>query len=114
MERGAGMAVGVNKYGNRNTVIDGISFDSSKEARRYTELRLMERAGKIKNLELQVPFELLPKCGKNRAVKYVADFVYIDENGKKIVEDVKGYRTEVYKLKKKMMLALLGIDITEV
>lgn len=104
----------MSKYGNRKTVIDGVSFDSAKEARRYMELRLLQRAGKIKDLKLQVPFELLPKCGKNRAVKYVADFVYIDENGNKIVEDAKGYRTEVYKLKKKMMLALLGIEITEV
>lgn len=104
----------MSKYGNRKTVIDGVSFDSAKEARRYMELRLLQRAGKIKDLKLQVPFKLLPKCGKNRAVKYVADFVYIDENGNKIVEDAKGYRTEVYKLKKKMMLALLGIEITEV
>lgn len=104
----------MSKYGNRRTVIDGIAFDSAKEARRYMELRLLQRAGKIKDLKLQVSFELLPKCRKNRAVKYVADFVYIDENGNKIVEDAKGYRTEVYKLKKKMMLALLGIEITEV
>lgn len=104
----------MSKYGNRKTVIDGIAFDSYKEARRYMELRLLERAGKLKALELQVPFELLPKCGKNRAVKYVADFVYWDKDGNKIVEDAKGYRTEVYKLKKKMMLALLGIEITEV
>lgn len=108
------MGYSKNKYGNRKVKVDGIKFDSMKEAHRYGELRLLQRAGEIRGLKLQVPFELLPKCGSNRAVKYIADFVYWDKDGNKIVEDAKGCRTEVYKLKKKMMLALLGIEITEV
>lgn len=108
------------KYGSRETEVDGIRFDSRKEARRYAELRLMEKAGEISMLERQVPFQLIPAQrdagGKviERAVNYMADFVYITRNGKRIVEDVKGYRTEVYKIKKKLMLHVYGIRIQEV
>lgn len=101
------------KYGNIKTVTsDGIKHDSVKEANRWCELNLMLRAGLIRDLQRQVKFELLPKQEGERAVYYIADFVYI-ENGAKVVEDVKGCRTEVYKLKKKMMLYFHGIRIRE-
>ena len=99
-----------NKYGNRKTEVDGIKFDSQKEANRYAELKLMERGGLIKDLELQPRFELMPKFErmgeKFRKMEYVADFRYIDiENGGiEVVEDVKGMKTDVYKLKKKLLL----------
>ena len=89
------------KYRARKTEIDGIVFDSAKEARRYLDLKLLERCGEIKGLELQVRYELLPKNGCERAVHYVADFRY-EENGKLVVEDVKGVRTREYILKRKM------------
>ena len=101
------------KYRNRKTVVDGITFDSKREAERYKELRLLERGGLITDLRLQVPFELIPKQPGERAVKYVADFVYT-ENGRMVVEDVKGYRTDVYRLKRRMMQAKYGITIQEV
>lgn len=101
------------KYGNIKTVTsDGIRHDSVKEANRWCELNLMLRAGMIQDLQRQVKFELLPKQEGERAVYYIADFVYM-ENGAKVVEDVKGCRTEVYKLKKKMMLFFHGIRIRE-
>lgn len=101
------------KYGNVKTVTsDGIKHDSEKEAQRWCELKLLERAGIIKDLKRQVEFELIPKQGKESPVRYIADFVYI-ENGKKVVEDVKGIRTDVYKIKKKMMLYFHGIRIKE-
>ena len=102
-----------NKYGNIKTVTsDGIRHDSQKEANRWCELKLLERAGLIQDLQRQVKFLLIPKQEGEKAVYYIADFVYC-ENGKKIVEDVKGCRTEVYKLKKKMMLYFHGISIKE-
>lgn len=108
------------KYGNRKVIVDDIIFDSIKEANRYQELKLMERAGAIKDLELQPRFELVPKfCHEGetfRKVEYVADFRYFDVGlGHVVVEDVKGYRTDVYKLKKKMLLYKYdGIDFREV
>lgn len=109
----------MNKYGAKKTEFDGIVFDSRKEASRYAELKLMQRAGEIRDLKLQVPFELIPKQEENgriveRAVKYIADFVYTDRDGQMVVEDAKGMRTDVYKLKKKMMRWLWGIDVKEV
>lgn len=103
----------MNKYGNKKTVTsDGIKHDSIKEAKRWCELKLLERAGMIQNLERQVKYELLPKQDGERPVYYIADFVYT-ENGKKVVEDVKGMRTKEYKLKKKMMLYFHGIKLKE-
>ena len=103
----------MSKYGNIKTYTsDGIKHDSIKEANRWCELKLLQRAGKITELERQVPFELIPKHDGERACTYVADFVYM-EDGKKIVEDVKGKRTEVYKIKKKLMLWRYGIKIKE-
>lgn len=103
----------MNKYHAQKVTIDGKTFDSRKEANRWCELRLLERAGQIRDLQTQVPFELIPKTRYGRAVRYVADFVYW-EGERKIVEDAKGVRTPVYKLKKRLMAELLGIEITEV
>ena len=102
-----GMVRTTSKYKNKKIIIDGIEFDSKKEAKRYSELKLLERAGKIKDLELQKVFELQPSFKKNnktyRKTTYKADFYYFDiEKDKYIVEDVKGFKTEVYKLKKKI------------
>jgi len=97
------------KYRNKKTIVDGIPFDSKKEARRYQELKLMTRGGLIKKLELQPEFEILPAYRRNgkkiEKIKYIADFKYIDtKRGITVVEDVKGFKTDVYKLKKKMFL----------
>ena len=105
------------KYNNRKTTVDGITFDSKREARRYEILRDMEKAREIEDLRLQVPYELIPSLkdrdGKKiRGVKYVADFCY-RQDGEEVVEDCKGYRTDVYKLKKKLMLHVYGITIKE-
>ena len=119
------------KYGNKKVEIDGHVFDSRKEARRYQELRLLERAGAIQNLQMQVKFVLIPaqreftneidkktgrfKKGKllERECSYIADFQYI-ENGKLIVEDTKGFRTKDYIIKRKLMLHEYGIRIKEI
>lgn len=101
------------KYNNIKTVVDGITFDSKKEAQRYQVLKMLERAGAITDLKCQVAFELIPKQQGERAVKYIADFVY-KENGKVVVEDVKGKRTQVYILKRKLMLWVHGIRVVEV
>lgn len=95
------------KYHNKRTTINGITFDSRKEAKRYFELCLMQRAGKIKDLQRQVKYEVVPKVGKERAAFYIADFVYEEKQGNMwctVVEDVKGMKTDVYCLKRKLML----------
>jgi hypothetical protein len=117
------------KYGSKKVTIDGITFDSQKEAKRFRELRLLERAGKVTDLKRQVTFLLIPcqyepdtigvrggvKRGKllEREVSYVADFVYT-ENGKQVVEDTKGFKTKDYIIKRKLMLYVHGIRIKEV
>ena len=123
-----------NKYNAKKVSVDGIEFDSKKEARRYQELLLLQKAGEIYMLERQKVYELLPAqrepdaVGKRggvikgklleRAVEYVADFVYTDKNGKTVVEDVKGFREggayAVFVLKRKLMLYRYGIKIIEV
>lgn len=111
-----------NKYGNRKTVVDGIAFDSRKEAKRYQELKLLEKAGEIKDLRRQVKYELIPRQKINgkvveRKVEYVADFVYL-QNGDIVVEDVKGYREgpaySLFTIKRKLMLYVWGIKIVEI
>lgn len=106
------------KYKNKKWELDGKTFDSQKEARRYQELRWMLRQGWISDLRLQVPFELIPsqkRDGKvvERPVKYIADFVY-KENGEDVVEDTKGMKTKEYIIKRKLMLWEFGIRIREV
>ncbi len=118
------------KYKAHKVVVNGIKFDSKKEAKRYKDLLLLEQAGTIKDLQRQVKYVLIPaqyapdiigkrgghKRGKllERECSYVADFVYTDtESGQTVVEDVKGFRTEVYKIKKKLLLERYGIQIKE-
>jgi hypothetical protein len=95
------------KYGNKKVEVDGSTFDSKAEARRYEQLKLMLRAGAISELQLQPKYELQPayrdRTGKHqRAITYSADFAYV-ENGGVVVEDVKGMETEVFKIKAKMV-----------
>lgn len=105
------------KYKNHKTIIDGIKFDSQKEGNRYLVLKDKIKHNEISDLRLQVKFELQPKYIINgrtiRAINYIADFVY-NENDKEIIEDAKGYRTEVYKLKKKMFEYKYGFEIREI
>lgn len=102
----------MNKYRNKITVYDGIRFASKKEAKRYTELKLLAQLGAIQALELQVPFVLVPKQPGERECKYIADFVYTD-NGERIVEDCKGKKTREYIIKRKLMRWVHGITILE-
>lgn len=125
----------MSKYLNRKTEVDGILFDSQKEANYYCYLKQREREGEISNLRLQVPFEIIPAVYGTRtkhlktkdkeeqyciqrATHYVADFVYIvTANGSQEVVDVKSFITKKnpeYRLKKKLMLAVHGIQVIEV
>jgi hypothetical protein len=99
-----------NKYGNKRTELDGITFDSMKEAGRYGELKLLQAAGEISDLKIKHRYLL--KVNGIRVCEYEDDFSYL-ERGKRIVEDTKGMRTDLYKLKKKLMRACLGIEIRE-
>lgn len=127
----------INKYKAIKTCVNGIEFDSRKEARRYQELLLLERAGVIQKLQLQEKFLLIPsqfetvetgeyyKVGEKKGqpktkqvcvelpVDYIADFTYI-QDGKKVVEDTKGFKTKDYIIKRKLMLYTHGIRIKEV
>jgi hypothetical protein len=89
-------------------------YDSKAEERRAGELKLLQRAGKISDLQEQVRFELIPKQPGERAVDYIADFVYLDATGAQVVEDVKGFRTREYVIKRKLMLRVHGIKLREV
>ena len=126
------------KYGSIKTMVsNGAVVDSRKEARRYEELLLLQRAGQISDLKTQVPYELIPaqyetyaRFGKNgnrlkdgmrlveRACVYVADFVYIDGKGNTVVEDVKGYKDgaaySIFSIKRKLMLYIHGIKVNEI
>ena len=113
--------------------VDGVTFDSKKEARRWQELKILEKAGKITNLRRQVKFVLIPtqrgpeeigpkggrKPGKvqEKELDYVADFVY-EEDGEKVVEDVKGYKEggayRVFAIRRKLMRFVHGIGIREI
>ena len=105
----------MSKYHNRKVEIDGIKFDSIKEGERYLKLKLLLKAGKIRDLQIQVEFELIPKQAGEQACKYKADFVYhMADTGKMVVEDVKGKRTREYIIKRKLMLWRHGIKIVEV
>jgi hypothetical protein len=116
------------KYGAKKVTVDGITFDSQKEYRRFRELVLLERAGRIQDLQRQVKYVLIPAqyepdiIGKRGGVKrgklierecsYIADFVYT-EDGKQVVEDTKGFRTQEYIIKRKLMLKEHGIRVRE-
>ena len=117
------------KFGAKKCEVDGMVFDSRGEARRYQDLKILENHGDIKNLRRQVKFVLIPTqrepstIGKRGGVKegkviekecsYTADFVY-EQYGKTVVEDYKGFKTEGYKIKKKLMLYVHGIRIKEI
>jgi hypothetical protein len=100
------------KYNNKRTEIDGITFDSKREARRYQELKMLQLTGDIQDLILQPSFDLIVQGGRVIG-KYYADFKYRQGN-RVIVEDVKGVRTDVYRLKKRIVEAVHNIKITEV
>lgn len=122
------------KYGAKKVEIDGIIFDSKKEGRRYQELKMLQKAGEISDLQRQVKYILIPAQrepdtegprggiikGKllERECSYIADFVYKDTKGNTVVEDVKGYRGggayEIFKIKRKLMLYVHGIKINEI
>ena len=102
------------KYNNTKIRVDGRLFDSKAEAARWQELQLLERAGEITELERQVEYELIPKQKGERAVKYIADFRYVDHDGKTVVEDTKGVKTPVWIIKRKLMLRVHGIRVREV
>lgn len=112
------MGYGRSKYHARKTCVDGIVFDSRREANRYLVLKGMEEDGTVEDLRRQVRYELVPASdvdGRHyRPVYYVADFVYVDkETGKEVVEDVKGMRTDVYRLKSKLFAKRYGKAIRE-
>ena len=107
------------KYGNHKVVVDGEKVaDSKHEYSRLCELEVLQRAGEIKDLQLQVKYQLIPSqkiCGKTeRGVSYIADFVYWTKNDKFICEDAKGHRTDAYIIKRKMMKLIHNIDVVEV
>lgn len=120
----------VNKYGNKKVTIGDETFDSTKEYRRFCELKLLQRAGKIFDLQRQVKFVLIPtqrepdEIGVRGGVKkgrvieqecaYVADFVYVNDKGETVVEDTKGFKTKDYIIKRKLMLFVHGIRIQEI
>ena len=102
------------KYRNTKTVIDGVTFDSKKESARYSDLKLMHRAGAITDLTLQPKFDIV--INGQKVCSYIADFSYV-ENGVTVVEDVKSEMTRklpTYRLKKKLMRAVHGIEIREI
>lgn len=110
------------KYRNRKTVLDGITFDSEREAQRYVELKTLAGRGLIEDLRLQVPFELAPgvkfsdEARKKPALRYVADFAY-RLDGRLVVEDVKSKVTAgaaAYRIKRHLMLSVHGIEVKEV
>lgn len=119
-----------NKYGNGACYVDGIRFDSKREAARYQELCFLEKAGQIKDLQRQVKYILIPtqrepdtmgvrggvKKGKviEKECAYYADFVYTTDDGLLVVEDTKGMRTTEYIIKRKLMLYVHGIRIHEI
>lgn len=109
----------MNKYHNKKIMVDGVLFDSKKEYKRYLDLKLLEKAGRIKDLERQVSFELQPAFTLNnkkfQKITYIADFVYFDnDKNKQIVEDVKGFKTKDYNLKKKLFAYKYGFEIEEI
>ena len=107
------------KYKNIRVQCNGKWFDSKKEMHRYQQLELLQRAGKIKNLCCQVTYDLLPTTRidgqTQRKTTYIADFVYWDiEKDCEVIEDVKGMRTDAYKIKRKLMWEILGKEVREV
>ena len=116
----------MSKYKNKKVTVDGIEFDSKREANRYAELKQLEESGAISHLQRQVKYELIPSQridGKvvERAVHYIADFVYHElASNEVVVEDVKGYRNPSssgyakFVLKRKLMLYIHNIRVREI
>ena len=109
----------MNKYHNKKVIYKGIKFDSIKERNWYMILENYVRNGRIKDLKRQVPFELIPTYKINnktvRKMQYIADFTYITTNDNKLhIVDTKGYKTEVYKLKKKIFEYKYKMEIEEI
>ena len=108
----------MNKYRAKKTTVDGIEFDSKRDAARYRELKLMLKSGLISGLKMQVRYDLIPaqyidgKCVERKVI-YISDFEY-DERGHHVVEDVKGVRTHDYVIKRKLMLWIHGVRIKEI
>jgi len=104
------------KFNAVRETVDNITFHSKREAARYRELKMLEKCGKITDLRLQVPYEIVPAAivnqRKRRALRYIADFVYKRDDGVEIINDVKGYVDKVYAIKRHIM-ATLGHIITE-
>jgi hypothetical protein len=114
------MNVKPRKYGNIKCEADGYKFDSLAERGHYFKLKILARTGEISDLRLQVPFELQPgallhgHARKSPAMKYTADFVYLDKDGRQVIEDVKGVKTTAFTIKKHLMKTLMGLDVVEV
>jgi ribosomal protein S8 len=106
------------KYGAVKTQVDGITFASKREAARYVQLKQLEKSGYISDLSLQPSFEIIPSMvmdgKKQRAIKYIADFKYVDHLGNGVIEDVKGMKTREYQLKRRLMKLMHGIEVKEV
>lgn len=100
------------KYNAKRTTIDGVTFASMAEAKRFSELKLLERAGEITNLTLQPKYPIV--VNGEKICTYIADFAYLDLHGKMHTEDKKGFRTALYSIKKKLVRACHGIEIEEV
>lgn len=105
------MGVSRSKYHNKKTVIGGLTFASKKEANRYLTLKQMVQSGQITDLVLQPKFDIIINLQK--ICRYIGDFSYKDKEGWRIVEDCKGFKTDIYRLKKKLMQAVLNIEVIE-
>lgn len=111
---------GTSKYKSRYTTVDGIKFHSMAESKRYQELKLLQKAGEIEKFELQPKFEIVsgykdPATGKRVApTYYIADFRVTYPDGRVVVEDVKGFITPIYRLKKKLVESQYGFSVVEV
>ena len=105
------------KYGAIKTQVDGIVFASKREAARYVELKQLEKSGYISGLKLQPAFEIIPSVildgKKQRALKYIADFDYVDHLGFRVIEDVKGMKTREYQIKRRLMKVVHDIEVKE-
>lgn len=102
--------VKTNKYHNIKVSVDGYTFDSIAESRRYEQLKLLERAKAITDLKRQVKFVLIDKSKYGREVSYIADFTYYEQN-RLVVEDVKGIKTDIFKLKARLFAERYGFEI---
>lgn len=106
------------KYNAVKTSVDGIKFDSKKEAEHYAYLKMLESSGEITNLKRQVSYQFFPSFKVNghtyRSREYIADFVYTDKNGNEVIEDVKGMRNSLYKLKRTLFAYFFHKEIKEI